>query len=137
MPTGGQIQIKGYRELMRAFALADKQSQRFVRAAFVETGQPVARDAEQLALGRIRRMPYSPGWAQMRVGVTRTLVYVAPKKRGVKMRGPGGRRRPNLADLMMNRAMEPALEQNAPRLEATVEHALDLVADRFNAGGPI
>jgi hypothetical protein len=68
----------------------------------------------------------------MRIGVTRTLVYVAPRQRGV--RGQGPKRRPNLADLMMSRAMEPALERHAGELEANVERMLDRVADQFNHG---
>jgi hypothetical protein len=138
-----QIHIEGYRELMRAFARADKDSQKFVRAAFATVGEDVAREAEDLALSKIKRMKYSPDWAVMRVGVTRTTVYVAPKKRGVKTRGPDPRRRPHrddnrgFPDLMADRAMEPALEHNEPRLEATIERALDRIADRFDAGGPV
>jgi hypothetical protein len=135
VPVDNPIEIFGYRELMRAFAQADKDSRKYVRAAFREVGQPVASEAEQLALTRIRNMPRSPKWARMRVGVTRTLVYVAPRQKGTHGRGP--RRRSNLADLLMGRAMQPALEHNASRLEANVERALDKVADRFNAGGPV
>jgi hypothetical protein len=135
-PADNPIEILGYRELMRAFAQADKDSRKYVRAAFREVGQPVAAEAEQLAVQKIpritRRSPRGPKWEKMRVGVTRTLVYVAPRQRGVRS---GPRRRPNMADLLMGRAMEPALEHNEARLEASVERALDLVADRFNAGG--
>jgi hypothetical protein len=127
------IELAGYRELMRDFARVDRDSQRFIRVAFAEAAEPVRVDAESLSLSQIPRMPLSPEWAQMRVGVTSTLVYVAPKKRGVKSRNPyDPRRRPNLADLMMERAMRPALEQNEPRIERTVEHALDRIADEFN-----
>jgi 16S rRNA U516 pseudouridylate synthase RsuA-like enzyme len=120
------------RELSAAIARAGKDSRRELRAAFVEVAEPVARDAQSLALAKISRMAASPRWSMMRVGVTRTSVYVAPKKRGVTTRGADPRRRPNLADLMMDRAMQPALEQNEHEIEAAVEHALDRVADHFN-----
>ena len=132
MPAEGEVYVRGMRELSRAFAYADRDSRRELRAAFREVAEPVARDAESLAVARIRRMPLSPRWSLMRVGVTRTAVYVAPKQRGVKVRGPDPRKRRNLADLMMDRAMEPALEQNQHEIEVAVEHALDRLADHFN-----
>ena len=131
MPAEGEVYVRGMRELSRAFAYADRDSRRELRAAFREVAEPVARDAESLAIARIRRMPLSPRWSLMRVGVTRTAVYVAPKQRGVRRRDDP-HRRPNLADLMMDRAMEPALEQNQHEIEVAVEHALDRLADHFN-----
>ena len=131
MPAEGEVYVRGMRELSRAFAYADRDSRRELRAAFREVAEPVARDAESLAVARIRRMPESPRWSLMRVGVTRTAVYVAPKQRGVRRRDDP-HRRPNLADLMMDRAMEPALEQNQHEIEVAVEHALDRLADHFN-----
>ena len=131
MPAQGEVYVRGMRELSRAFAYADRDSRRELRAAFREVAEPVARDAESLAVARIRRMPESPRWSLMRVGVTRTAVYVAPKQRGVRRRDDP-HRRPNLADLMMDRAMEPALEQNQHEIEVAVEHALDRLADHFN-----
>lgn len=67
----------------------------------------------------------------MRVGVTRTLVYVAPKQRGARF---GPRKRPNLAGLLATRAMEPALDINRPLVERQLEGLLDTVADKFNRG---
>src|SRR5262245_59986111 len=120
------------REVSLAFAHAGPDARAELRRTFVDVAKPVAIGAEQLALGRIRRMPQSPRWAGMRVGVTRTVVYVAPKRRGVKTRGADPRRRPNVGTLLMVRAMEPALERNQPELEHACERALDRVADHFN-----
>ena len=131
MPAEGEVYVRGMRELSRAFAYADRDSRRELREAFKEVAQPVARDAEGLAVARIPRMASSPRWSLMRVGVTRTTVYVAPKQRGLRNRADP-RRRPNLADLLMGRAMEPALEQNQHEIEVAVEHALDRLADHFN-----
>ncbi len=69
----------------------------------------------------------------MRTGITQKLVYVAPRRRGLKQ---GRGKRPNLAPLMMGRAMEPALEKNRPEVEREIERLLDTVADDFNRGGP-
>lgn len=79
-------------------------------------------------------MPRSPAWAGMRIGVTRKLVYVAPKKRGVKTRGGSSRSRSNLADLLKERAMQPALDRNEGALVGRVDAALDTVANHFNGG---
>lgn len=120
------VQVNGLRDLQRAFKLADAATRRELRAALKEVGEPIARDAEALAKARITRI--GKAWPQMRVGVTQSLVYVAPKERGrLTKRNPPRYRRPNLFDLLMGRAMEPALEQNLPGVEAAVEHALDRV----------
>src|SRR5262245_35698478 len=97
-----------------------------------QVAEPVRQDAEQSALSGIRRMPGSPRWARMRVGVTRTVVYVAPRQRGTRGRRPGGR--PNLAGLLMDRAMQPALERHEHETTAAFERLLDEVADGFNHG---
>ena len=77
-------------------------------------------------------MPSSPKWAQMRIGVTQTLVYVAPQQRGIKSRTDRRLRRPNLADLLMGRAMQPALDKNVSRVEVGVGLALDKVVRKWN-----
>jgi hypothetical protein len=123
------------RQLNTAFQAAGKESWVAARTGAREVADPVRTESETLALQRIPRMPRSPRWARMRVGVTRTLVYVAPVKRGVKTRGLGGKRRPNLAPLLMDRAMQPALDHHAADLEQRVDHWLDQMADHFNAGG--
>jgi hypothetical protein len=64
-----------------------------------------------------------PDWSQMRVGVTRSLVYVAPKQR--RRRGNG---RPNLATRLRDDALDPALEQNIDEITGEVEHMLNGIA---------
>ena len=71
----------------------------------------------------------------MRVGITRTLVYVAPRQRGAG-RGRGGSHRPNLAPLLMDKAMQPALDQHASEIETRFEDFLGIIADDFNHGTP-
>ena len=79
----------------------------------------------------------------MRVGLTKTTIYVAPRQRGVKVRGPDPRRRgwgtgpPSFADLMMDRAMEPALHRHEHEIVESLDHQLDVICDRFNRGGTL
>ena len=99
-----------------------------MRRVLREAVEPVRRDAEVFAAGRIANI--GTQWPRMRVGVTQKVTYVAPRQKGTRGRGP--RRRPNLADLLMTRAMEPALEQNTARVERELGRMLDRVADGFN-----
>ena len=132
------VVIRGMRELSAAYAAMERDVRRELPAALRDASEPVRREAEGLAVSRIRRMPNSPRWSRMRTGVTRTLVYVAPRQRGVKSRhADDPRRRPNLGDLLMDRAMEPALEHNATEVERTIEQTLDRLAGKFNNGGAI
>jgi len=126
------VVVYGLSDLQAAFKDADRQLRLGIRAELRQIAEPVAREAEQLALDSIRRMPRSPKWSKMRIGVTRNLVYVAPRQKGTHGRGP--RRRPNLADLLLDRAMEPALERNTPGIERHFDQLLDQVADGFNRG---
>jgi hypothetical protein len=129
------VAVKGLRELSAAFAKADKEQKRGLPLVLRKVAEPVKREAEGLAIQKISRI--GERWSQMRIGVTRRLVYAAPKRRGVKARGPHPRRRPNLAPLLAERAMEPALQRHEADIERAVERALDQLADNFNRGGPI
>lgn len=124
------IAVSGLRELNAAFAHSDKESRLGVRRVQRDLAEPVKLGAETLAVVRIRNIGMR--WSRMRIGVTRTLIYVAPRQRGARN---GPRHRPNLAPLLMDRAMEPALEARRPQLEADTERMLDRIADEFNKGG--
>lgn len=127
----GAVVVEGLRELEILFAAAGRQANRDLRSALRKAAEPVRRDAEALALSKIRRMTIP--WSQMRVGVTRQSVYVAPKLRGVKSGNPHDpRRRHNLVALMLDRAMEPALEANKAEVIRAIEEMLDRVAHNFN-----
>jgi hypothetical protein len=126
------IALRGERELMRALAHADRETRLGVRRELRGVAEPVRSEAQALALTQIRNMPQSPKWGRMRTGVTQKLVYVAPRQKGTRGRRRGTR--PNLADLLMDRAMEPALHHNEPRVERDLERMLDRIADDFNHG---
>lgn len=117
------LHIEGLRELQRAFKLADATLHKELRTTLRAVAEPVRADAETLALSGIRRITIP--WSRMRVGVTQREVYVAPRQRGQKGRDQR-LRRPKFADLLMGRALEPALTQNQPNVIAGVE---DLLAE--------
>lgn len=121
MPATDAIKVQGLRELDRAFLRASKTLDKELRAGLREAAEPVRRDAENRALERITRIGVP--WSRMRVGVTRTLVYVAPRERGRNRQ----LRRPNLAGLLMDRAMQPALDANIGEVERRVGQVLATV----------
>ena len=127
MPALGAVKIHGLRDLNRALKTASKETRKEVREAEKQIAEPVRQAAVELATREIRNIGRE--WSQMRIGVTTKAIYIAPKKRRKQ-----GTARKNLASLLMDRAMEPALEQNRHRFEADIEAALDRVADHFNRG---
>ena len=132
MPESG-VYVRGLSDLSRAFRVIGGEAKAEFRAEERAIAEPVRRDAEALAATKIRRI--GPRWPRMRIGANQSVVYVAPRQRGVKTTGRAQLRRPNLADLLMDRAMEPALEHNIPRIEHDIEALLDRVTERFNQGG--
>ena len=109
------VHIKGLRELQAAFKAAGKETAKELREELRKVAEPTRADAERLAASEISHI--GPKWSRMRVGVTRRLVYVAPKQRGVKTRD-SPKSRPNLGGLLAEKALEPALLRNAPLIEA-------------------
>ena len=120
----GALQITGLRELNRAFARAPKTLNREWREAQRFIGEPVRRVAAARAVTEVERMPRSPQWARMRTGITQRAVYVAPAMRGTRM---DRRKRPNLADLLMERALAPALVLGEAEIVRRAEHVLETV----------
>src|SRR5580765_8464450 len=114
--------VEGLHELQTGFAQQERDVKLAFRGGLRQVAEPVQRGAEELAQGYISHI--GPRWSKMRIGITRDLVYVAPRSRG---RGNRNRARPNLANLLMNRAMEPALEQHASEIEARFGEILDHV----------
>lgn len=117
------IRLSGMRELLTATDHAGKAIKRDTRAELRSVAEPVRRDASALATSSIRRIGMK--WSGMRIGVTKRAVYVAPKQKGRASRANPAIRRPNLARLLMDRAMQPALDRN----EANIVHGLERVID--------
>lgn len=134
------IHVTGLNGLVDAFAAADRAVKDDLRDALQEAAAPVRTTAQQLAGASISHMGGSHRpWARMRIGMAgRSVVYVAPVERGAKSRGAKATRgRPNLARLLLDRAMEPALDQNTARVERRLDDLLDEVANVWErtAGG--
>lgn len=116
----GAVRVEGLRDLNRAFARLGAGVKKELVGELALAAEPVRAAAVELAVSGIRNI--GPTWSQMRVGVTQSLVYVAPKAR----RRRGSPRR-NLAPLLMDRAMQPALDEN----QAEVVGRLELMVDRL------
>lgn len=123
------VTVKGFRELQRLYALADKESKKEMKTLERELAKPVQVDAEATAGTRITRI--RPDWAEMRIGITQKLIYVAPKKRGVKPGSPRSRRK--FATLMNARVMEPVAERWRPQLVQRTERLFNSIARRWGS----
>lgn len=130
------IRVDGLRELERAFTAADKALRTDLRDALEEAAQPVRQSAQSLALGTIGNMRRSPQWSRMRTGVLGgTVAYVAPVERGTKGRANQRLRRRKFKQLMLSRAMEPALIRNRDTVEKRLDRMLTEVARVWDAHG--
>ena len=123
------VRVRGLAELNRDLRRFAEDVSDDLVDGLKEAAEDVRTDAESLALGRIRNMPRSPRWAGMKINVARgsAAVRMFPKARS--RRRPGGGRS-NLADLLMDRSMDPALEQNAAGVERKVDALLGRLANR-------
>lgn len=118
------VKVKGLRETARAFDAISDDLSKELTAGLRVAAEPVRAAAEMKAISKIGNMPRSPAWAEQKIAVGRrtALVYMAPKKRQTRV---PQRKRKNLADLMMDRAMEPALIENEPQVVLGVNTVLD------------
>jgi hypothetical protein len=117
------VRVEGLDDLKRAFRAYDRALANDLDDALEEAAAPVRRDAQSLALGSITRI--TRPWAAMRIGTYRSVVYVAPVERGVQGRGNQRKRRRKFANLLMDRAMEPALQRNEAQVIRRVDDQLD------------
>ncbi len=120
----GTVIVHGLDQIQRDLAKSGPEVGKAMRLGLKEAAEPTAHIAEQLSLTRIRRMSRSPEWAETRIGVLRSAVYIVPKPRGTKGRGHVSRGRPTLVALMMGRSFEPALQAGASIAEASVTRLL-------------
>jgi hypothetical protein len=128
----GEVRFKGYQELLAALKTYDRDVRLGMRRELRQAVEPVRATAESLARSEIRNI--GQRWPRMRIGITKSSLYVAPRERGIKTRGYDARRRPNLAGLLMDRAMQPALDQHAEEAVRQIDGLLDREAARFNRG---
>lgn len=138
------VVVEGLTRLNRAFARADKQLKKELRAELQTAGVPIASAAEDHArsrIGGLKRARLTPRtWDKMRVGATQHMVYVAPRQRGNKarqVRVSAARRDADkrFAERLKTEAMEPALEQNRDQVIRRVEFMLSDVARQWGQSG--
>jgi hypothetical protein len=132
VPAQEGLRVEGLRDLQRAFGRVDKGLARDLKRVLREAAEPVRTDAEQLATANIPRIGIP--WSRMRVGVTQRAVYLAPRQRGAASRRNARLRRPNLANLLLDRAMTPALDRNVGWVEESVGSLLDEVGKDWERG---
>ena len=120
------LTVRGLGDLQRAWAVADKETSKELRASLRSAAEPVRADAQALATHAIRRN--TPEWSRMRVGVTRRMVYVAPRARGTRQRNL---KRPKFADVLAREAMQPALDRNIRTVNERVDDALANVGHKW------
>lgn len=121
--TTGTVRVSGLRELTRAFKKMEGDLKNELRRELAKAALPVRELAEQLSLTGISNMPRSPRWADMRIGVTQNSVYIVPV---AKRRGGSGRA--NLKGLLLDRAMEPAVERKQADIVEGVGQMIDKLA---------
>lgn len=123
------IEIEGFSELAKALARTGPDVRRALNAGLKGLAEPIARDAEQFAEAGITGLARkrTSDWGAMRVGVARgfSLVYVAPRERGRLGRGDDPLRRPAFADVLIEKAMDPAVEANEAGVIAGAEKIVD------------
>ena len=126
------LAVKGYTELARTFQHAPRDVNKAYREELRTIGEPTRLTAEELAVSSIRKIGHD--WSRMRTGITTRVTYVAPRERGAK--GRGGSRRPNLARLLMERAMQPALDRNRGQVEHDFDVMLGRLVNSWDHDGP-
>lgn len=118
------VEIEGLAQLKRSLHEVSGGIEKNLTADLKEAARPAKDIAERLALSKISGMKRSRvHWNEMRLGVSGSIVYIAPKQRGAK-RTPA-RRRPNLSSLIVEKAINPALEVSEHRIEAGAQKAVD------------
>lgn len=127
------IKVENYKNVLKAFGAASKTVERGFTGSLKEAAEPIAESAEQLAgSGEIRNLHDGDPWTKMRIGVTQRMVYVAPKERGRRTRGRPQIGRPNLKPLLLDRAMEPALERHRDDVISNIEDLFGYMARTFD-----
>lgn len=122
----GTVHVSGLKELTRALKGISNGLDRELVGELKAAADPVKAEGEKLALTEIRNMPRSPDWAAMRIGVSKAQgsVYMVPQRRR-----RGGSGRSNLATLLMQRAMDPAVERNQDEVVKRVDDLIGRLAD--------
>ena len=127
------VKVEGIDMLVRRFDMVDARVKAGMRREILAASKPVAVFARNMALANIRNMDYSPKWAVMKIGIERkslTGVYMVPKSHQLG-KNRMGRSRPNLNPLLLDRAMEPAVDMMRPVVIASMDRMVKEEMHRF------
>ena len=127
-----QFKLEGAELLQRRFDQVDRGVKNGLRREVRAAGKPIAALGKELALSSIGHMPRSPKWARMKIGIDRgslTGIYMVPATK--RSSGHPGYTRPNLAPLLLHKAMEPARDAMAPVLLERMKVMVDEETHRF------
>ncbi len=125
------IRVTGLANVQRSLRSAEKDVRLGIRGELRGFAEPTRLLVEYLAIFEIEKMTLP--WSRMRTGITLNSVYIAPREKGA--RGIKRYERPNFSRLMMDRAMQPALDWTAPELVNDFNDMLNRVAFKFNRSG--
>lgn len=135
----GAVAVEGFRDIQRALKHAEKDIRLGWRKELRTVAEPIRATAEALGPARIRGLGVGEAWSKMRIGITQSSVYVAPRERGYRGR-QGGRSDARykadqgFGEMMLARAMEPALYHHQEQVIHGLERMLDRACDKFNRG---
>lgn len=131
----GAVAVRGLAELSRDMKRMGADLSDDLRDELRRVAEPISGRAEELAVAHygesaggseITHLKPGARWSKMRVGVSGKLIYVAPKEHGKKV---GAQKRRPFGLFLLEQAMDPALEEWAPRIVPRVEKMLDNLAD--------
>ena len=128
-PRRAGLKVRGLKETARAFDHISDDLSGELTDGLKKAAEPVRTAAQDNAVRRIRNVTRVSGWAEQKIGVSKrsALVYMVPVKRRTRS---AARRRPNFAELMLKRAMEPALDANEHRVREEVDDVLNRLGRR-------
>jgi len=120
------LEVTGLKDLQRSFRRISKDLDKALKVELAAVAEPVRIAATGLAMSEIPNM--TDRWSQMRIGMSRYVVYMVPKAHKLRRRG-GQESRPNLSTLLLDRAMTPALDDNTEAISAGMERMLDRLTE--------
>ena len=135
MPGSNPIVVTGFAQLERDLKASGPELIKAMRVGMRVAVEPIKKDADALALLRIRRMKNAkqkpPPWSINKIGQTTREVYMVPTQKGARAQQNSGLRRPNFAELMLGRSYDPALEANRAQVAHTVDRFIGAVTREF------
>lgn len=119
--AGQTIRVHGLKEFLRAADLAGKETKKMVRGRMREVAEPVLQDAR-------RKLSRYDARSASRLGISvRKAGTVSVEQRLRRTTGA----HPQFGSLQQHQVLEPALDENADKIERWFEDALDDIADHF------